>query len=378
MGPLRAGQPARRRTAALLRPGAGKCSACLPLTGLPPAPLLNRAPLRRPRPADPAGPAPGRRLRHGLAGDPRGATSSSAGCGRATAPSSSPTASSGRPEATSRHAAPLPARRCASASSARSSPTRGSTWRCAAFRGVDPARATLDGLGRPAVSPAYTAELAALASPAVRLAGRFDEERRSEIFAGLDVLIVPSLGLESFGLVAREALAEGVPVLAARRGALAELFDGRRPNPAAPSSIPRTRRSCAAGSSGSPRDPEIVAAWAREPAARSRRWTSTPRRSKGSTRRFWRRGAAPHSRMIRSCNEFTAGVHHHREQLPRVRPSVHPLVPRPAPGGKVCVLIVDRPQPGHRYEDEPFAVVFADQLGIPASPTSRSAIRSSS
>jgi glycosyltransferase involved in cell wall biosynthesis len=35
------------------------------------------------------------------------------------------------------------------------------------------------------------------------------------------------------------------------------------------------------------------------------------------------------------------------------------------PEGKVCVLIVDRPQPGHRYEDEPFTVLFADQLGIP-------------
>ncbi|MFY9822791.1 MAG: hypothetical protein WAM82_15520, partial [Thermoanaerobaculia bacterium] len=35
------------------------------------------------------------------------------------------------------------------------------------------------------------------------------------------------------------------------------------------------------------------------------------------------------------------------------------------PAGSVCVLIVDRPQPGHRYEDEPFAVTFADQLGIP-------------
>ncbi|HSS49457.1 MAG TPA: hypothetical protein VLX28_10960, partial [Thermoanaerobaculia bacterium] len=35
------------------------------------------------------------------------------------------------------------------------------------------------------------------------------------------------------------------------------------------------------------------------------------------------------------------------------------------PDGTVCVLIVDRPQPGHRYEDEPFAVTFAEQLGIP-------------
>jgi glycosyltransferase involved in cell wall biosynthesis len=38
------------------------------------------------------------------------------------------------------------------------------------------------------------------------------------------------------------------------------------------------------------------------------------------------------------------------------------------PEGKVHVLVVDRPQPGHRYEDEPFAVTFADQLGIPAFP----------
>ncbi len=38
------------------------------------------------------------------------------------------------------------------------------------------------------------------------------------------------------------------------------------------------------------------------------------------------------------------------------------------PEGKVCVLIVDRPQPGHHYEDEPFAVTFADQLGIPGFP----------
>ncbi|HEX3554151.1 MAG TPA: glycosyltransferase [Thermoanaerobaculia bacterium] len=104
-------------------------------------------------------------------------------------------------------------------------PHKGIHLAVAAFRGVDPARATLCVWGDPRISPAYTAELAALASPAVRFAGRFDEERRREIFAALDVLLVPSLGLESFGLVAREALAEGVPVVASRRGALAELFD---------------------------------------------------------------------------------------------------------------------------------------------------------
>ena len=35
------------------------------------------------------------------------------------------------------------------------------------------------------------------------------------------------------------------------------------------------------------------------------------------------------------------------------------------PAGKVCVLIVDRPQPGLDYGREPFEVTFADQLGIP-------------
>jgi glycosyltransferase involved in cell wall biosynthesis len=38
------------------------------------------------------------------------------------------------------------------------------------------------------------------------------------------------------------------------------------------------------------------------------------------------------------------------------------------PDGKVYVLIVDRPHPGLRYEEEPFETVFAEDLGIPAFP----------
>jgi GT2 family glycosyltransferase len=113
-----------------------------------------------------------------------------------------------------------------------------------AFRGIDPRSARLTVWGDPAIDPAYARELAALgASPAgrragdagdigdigdkaVTLAGRFEEARKAAVFAALDVLIVPSLGLESFGLVAREALHHGVPVLASRRGALPELFPG--------------------------------------------------------------------------------------------------------------------------------------------------------
>ncbi len=147
-------------------------------------------------------------------------------------------------------------------------PHKGIHVAVAAFRGVDPARATLQVWGDPAISPSYAAELAALASPAVTFEGSFAEEERSAIFAGLDVLIVPSLGLESFGLAAREALAEGVPVLASRRGALAELFP------------PAAGAPCGAlfdpGDPGEPGelrgwierllgDPGIVAAWAASP-----------------------------------------------------------------------------------------------------------------
>jgi hypothetical protein len=38
------------------------------------------------------------------------------------------------------------------------------------------------------------------------------------------------------------------------------------------------------------------------------------------------------------------------------------------PDGRVYVLIVDRPHPGLRYEEEPFETVFAEDLGIPGFP----------
>lgn len=97
-----------------------------------------------------------------------------------------------------------------------------------AFRDVSPERATLDIWGDASILPAYTAELRDVGATAVRFNGTFAEDRKAEIFAGTHVLLVPSLGLESFGLVAHEAMAHGVPVLASRRGALLEAFeDGR-------------------------------------------------------------------------------------------------------------------------------------------------------
>jgi GT2 family glycosyltransferase len=182
-------------------PGAAKCSACRPLTGLPPAPLLNRAlygyrfalmksALRQAdvfvmgsrflhktyldlgylRPEDEAFVIP-----YGVELTPR------------------------LPRERGR-----PLRFGAIGSSL---PHKGIHVATAAFAGIDPGRAKLTTWGDPP----------------------FEEEHKPAIFAEMDVLIVPSLGLESFGLVAREAMHHGVPVLAADRGALPEMFEGEEP-----------------------------------------------------------------------------------------------------------------------------------------------------
>jgi O-antigen biosynthesis protein len=83
-------------------------------------------------------------------------------------------------------------------------PHKGIRVATAAFAGIDPGKAKLTVWGDPP----------------------FEEERKPAIFAEMDALIVPSLGLESFGLVAREAMHHGVPVLASDRGALPEMFEG--------------------------------------------------------------------------------------------------------------------------------------------------------
>ena len=77
------------------------------------------------------------------------------------------------------------------------------------------------GLG---IAPDYVAGLRELLTAGVTLRGRFDDGQKAEVFAGMDLLLIPSLGLESFGLVAREALAHGVPIIASRRVALEDLF----------------------------------------------------------------------------------------------------------------------------------------------------------
>jgi glycosyltransferase involved in cell wall biosynthesis len=242
-------------------PAPAKCSACLPLTGLPPAPLLNQALYA----------ARGRLTRAALR------QADALVMGSQAIHRSYLDLGWLRPEdrvfvipygierpSGEKRPRRLPGAPLRFGIIGSILPHKGIHMAFRAFQGVDPAAATLAVWGDPSASRLYTATLAALSSPAVCLAGRFDEERRSEIFAGLDVLIVPSLGLESFGLVAREALAEGVPVLAARRGALAELFDGQAEpcgalfDPEDPEELRRWIERLAAR-------PEIVAAWAANP-----------------------------------------------------------------------------------------------------------------
>ncbi|MDX1999934.1 MAG: glycosyltransferase, partial [Thermoanaerobaculia bacterium] len=96
-----------------------------------------------------------------------------------------------------------------------------------AMRRLTPGAATLTLWGDPEAAPEYAALLRqAAAGLPIRFAGAFAEADRGQVFAAMDLLVIPSIGLESFGLVAREAFAAGVPVIAADRGALSEIFAG--------------------------------------------------------------------------------------------------------------------------------------------------------
>jgi glycosyltransferase involved in cell wall biosynthesis len=90
-----------------------------------------------------------------------------------------------------------------------------------AFAAIDPAAAQLHiwGVGEDA---AYRRRLE---NGRATFHGAFPESSKDAVLQSLDALIVPSIGLESFGIVAREALAHGVPALVSRLGALAELAD---------------------------------------------------------------------------------------------------------------------------------------------------------
>ena len=96
------------------------------------------------------------------------------------------------------------------------SPHKGLHTANEAMKDID--NATLHVWGDPTTYPAYAKTLTN-----AKLEGTFAEEEKQRIYESMDVLLVPSIGLESFGLAAREAMACGVPVIATTGGALDEM-----------------------------------------------------------------------------------------------------------------------------------------------------------
>lgn len=93
-----------------------------------------------------------------------------------------------------------------------------------AMRELDPSQASLHIWGDVTAFPDYVDDLDRNGNGCVIFEGRFREDEKPRVFASMDVLLVPSIGLESFGLAAREAMTCGVPVIASEGGALSEMF----------------------------------------------------------------------------------------------------------------------------------------------------------
>jgi glycosyltransferase involved in cell wall biosynthesis len=87
-------------------------------------------------------------------------------------------------------------------------------------------RFALDVHGRMDADPVYGRRIKKLVrrDSRVSLKGPFGVEDKEEVYANIDLLIIPSIVPESFSLVAREALLSGTPVIASRVGALPEII----------------------------------------------------------------------------------------------------------------------------------------------------------
>lgn len=89
----------------------------------------------------------------------------------------------------------------------------------------------------------------AAAQPAVDVVGGLPPEQARALAAGARAVVVPSTWREPFGLVAVEAMAAGVPVIASRHGALPELVtdgvDGALCTPGRPGELAAHLRSVA-------------------------------------------------------------------------------------------------------------------------------------
>jgi glycosyltransferase involved in cell wall biosynthesis len=105
-------------------------------------------------------------------------------------------------------------------------PDKGTHVLLEAFRRVPSEALQLFIHGRSDADTGYTTRLRRLAGDdkRVHFQGPFTLDQRDEIYAGLDLLILPSLFQETYSLVAREALLLGTPIFTADVGALSEII----------------------------------------------------------------------------------------------------------------------------------------------------------
>jgi glycosyltransferase involved in cell wall biosynthesis len=95
-----------------------------------------------------------------------------------------------------------------------------------ALRRLPEGRFNLDVWGDLTVAPGYVRGLRRRAAGLpVRFQGVFERDQVPAVYAGIDVLVVPSLWLENSPLVVHEAFLAGVPVVAARIGGLVDLVE---------------------------------------------------------------------------------------------------------------------------------------------------------
>jgi phosphatidyl-myo-inositol alpha-mannosyltransferase len=136
----------------------------------------------------------------------------------------------------------------------------------AAFEGLRaalPAELVVMGAGHEDVAPL-------LSDPSgVHVLGRVDDERKHAELAAADVLVAPSLGGESFGMVLTEAFAAGTPVIASDiagyRDVVRDRVDGLLVPPGDPTALAEALREVAC-------EPELLAGAGRAAAEHARRY----------------------------------------------------------------------------------------------------------
>jgi glycosyltransferase involved in cell wall biosynthesis len=102
-------------------------------------------------------------------------------------------------------------------------PHKGVDVLCEAFSRTE-GDSTLTLFGR-CDDPMFFGRLTPYLGSRIRYEGEFEHERLADVYGQFNVLIVPSRVHESFSLVAAEAQAFGLPVIASRVGAIPELVD---------------------------------------------------------------------------------------------------------------------------------------------------------